>query len=238
MPIKSSRLVYEFDRRFDRFTGEQKPAIRLEHKMSLLNEATQIFFENRVKLAEINSRVRDELRPLEEKERRLKVNNKSSEVAVAAIPEESFRVLRAVATISRPGCGQKKVPVVMMATDDLTRARKNAFWRSSFEWEHILGDEGKEGLYLYHDGEFSVDEVTVDFYRRPAELHAPSMSSKKEYIDWNGVTRKKDVDLELDNTFAYRKIVDIAVLLARADIGDQRDLQVSITKILQTEPNL
>lgn len=237
MPIKSSRLIYEFDRRFDRFQGEQKPAIRLEDKMSLLNEALHIFFENRVKLAEINSKVRDELRPLEEKGRLLKVKN-SKDVSVAEIPKDSFRVLRAEALISRTGCDDKTVPVIKMSTDDLTRARKNAFWKSSFEWEHILGDEGKDGLYLYHDGEFSVKHVLVDYYRRPAELHAPSMSSKKEYVDWNGVTRKKDSDLELDNTYAYRKIVDIAVLLARADVGDQRDFQLQMTKILQVDPNV
>lgn len=237
MPVKSSRLVYEFDRRFDRFAGEVKPSLRLEHKMSLLNEATQIFFENRVKLAEINSTVRDELRPLEEKGRRLKVRS-LRDASIAEIPKDSFRVLRAEAVIERDGCGTKTVPVVKMTTDDLTRARKNAFWRSSFEWEHILGDEGTEGLYLYHDGEFSVTEVIIDYYRRPAELHAPSMSAQNQYIDWNGVTRKKDVDLELDNVYAYRKIVDIAVLLARADVGDQRDFQIQLMKILQVEPNL
>lgn len=237
MPIKSSRLVYEFDRRYDRFVGEQKSPLRLEHKMSLLNEATQIFFENRVKLAEINSEVRDQLRPLEEKGRRLKVKNKSG-VTIGLIPEDSFRVLRAEATIKKTGCGTKVVPVIKMATDDLTRARKNTFWKSSFEWEHILGDEGTEGLYLYHDGEFSVEDVIVDYYRRPAELHAPSMTTKKEYVDWNGIVRKKDVDLSLDNTFAYRHIVDIAVLLARIDVGDSRDVQASIAKILEVEPRL
>lgn len=237
MPIKASRLIYEFDRRYDRFTGQQKPALRLEDKLSLLNEATQIFFENRVKLAEVNSRVRDELRPLEEKERKLSIK-KGTDIDIATIPKESFRILRAEAVINKKECSPKSVPLILVTTDDLTRARKNAYWRSSFEWEHLLADEGSKGLYLYHDGEFSVEEVKVDFYRRPAEIHAPSMSSKKEYVDWNGVLRKKDVDLELDNTYAYRRIVDIAVLLARVDVGDQRDFQMKLTEILQVEPNL
>jgi hypothetical protein len=237
VPIKTSRLVYEFDRRFDRFTGEQKPAIRLENKLSLLNEGLQIFFENRVKLAEVNSRVRDELRPLEEKERSLKLRILTPEITLAAIPKDSFKILRTSATISKKDCPKKTVPIIMVGTDDLTRARKNAYWRSSFEWEHVLADEAKDGLYLYNDGEFSIDEVIIDYYRRPAELHAPSMSSKKEYVDWNGELRRKDVDLELDNTYAYRRIVDIAVLIAQADVGDQRDFQLKLTQILQAEPN-
>lgn len=237
MPVKASRLIYEFDRRYDRFVGQQKPALRLETKLSLLNEAIQIFFENRVKLAEVNSRVRDELRPLEEKEQKLSLK-KGTDIDIAAIPKDSFRILRAEAIVSKKDCSPKTVPLIMLTTDDLTRARKNAYWRSSFEWEHLLADEGSKGLYLYHDGEFSVDEVKVDFYRRPAEVHAPSMSSKKEYEDWNGVLRKKDVDLELDNTYAYRRIVDIAVLLARVDVGDQRDFQMKLQEILQIEPNL
>ncbi len=237
MPIKASRLIYEFDRRFDRFAGQQKPALRLENKLSLLNEATQIFFENRVKLAEVNSRVRDELRPLEEKSKKLTLK-KGVSVDIAAIPKDSFRILRAEATISKKDCSPKVVPLIMLTTDDLSRARKNAYWRSSFEWEHLLADEGSQGLYLYHDGEFSVDEVVIDFYRRPTEIHAPSMSADKQYEDWNGIVRKKDIDLELDNTYAYRRIVDIAVLLARVDIGDQRDFQMKLAEILQIEPNL
>jgi hypothetical protein len=238
MPIKTSRLIVEFDRRFDRFAGQNKAKVRLEHKLSLLNEAVQIFFENRVKLAEINSTVREELRPLEEKERKLKIKKHLPEMTIAEYPKDYFQILRATALISREGCPKKIVPVIKMATDDLSRALKNANWRSSFEWEHLIGDEGKEGLYLYHGGDFTVEEVYSDYYRKPAELHAPSMTTKKEYEDWNGVIQKKDVDLELDNTFAYRKIVDIAVLLARTDIGDQKEMQMQLNKILQIEPNL
>ena len=69
--ISAKRLVNEFDRKFDRFDGQYKKTLRLEHKLAILNEALMTYFNNRVRIAETNAQVREDLRPLEVKEKEL-----------------------------------------------------------------------------------------------------------------------------------------------------------------------
>jgi len=59
--ISAKRLVNEFDRKFDRFDGQYKKTLRLEHKLAILNEALMTYFNNRVRIAETNAQVRENL---------------------------------------------------------------------------------------------------------------------------------------------------------------------------------
>lgn len=233
--IKARRSVIDFDRKFDRHKSEIKKNIRLEYKLSYINDAQEIIFENRVDLAETNSAVRNDLRVFEEKKVELSLLRNDGECSVYKFPDKFFRMLRHSALIEKEGCGTKIVPIIMFQMDDLDMARNSVFWRSSFEWEHLLGDEGKEGLYLWHEGDFTVKKVFIDYYRRPQEIHAPSMHSEKQYEDWNGIIRTKDQDCEFVGTFLYRKIIDMAKLLALSDLGDVPDYNIKYNSIIQTE---
>lgn len=233
--ISPRRSIIEFDRKYDRLVGEGDSRLRLEDKLGLINEALEIYFENSVKIAEVNSMVRNDLRNLEEKEVELTLQKSTSKYNIYEIPEESYKILRQRVLVSKGTCEDKEIPVIMFQTDDLDNARKSPFWKSSFEWEHALGDEGSKGLFVWHEGGFEIKELIVDYYRKPREIHAPSMSSKKEYEDWNGILRTKDQGLELSSTYSHRKIIDIAILLAKAYLGDVRDFEIQLNKILNVE---
>lgn len=233
--LPAKRSIIDFDRKHDRFVGEDNRRLRLEDKLAVINEALEIYFENRVKLAETNSMVRNDLRVLEEKEIELKLLEKKPKYSIYEIPEDSYKLLRHRVIATKEGCGSKEFPVIIFQTDDLDNARKSPYWRSSFQWEHALADEGSKGLYIWHEGDFEIDSVIVDYYRKPQEIHAPSMKDDGEYEDWNCIVRTKDQGLELDDTYSHRKIIDIAVLIARADLGDVRDFEVQLNKILNVE---
>lgn len=233
--IPAKRSIIEFDRKFDRFVGEENRRLRIEDKLAVINEALEIYFENRVKLTETNSMVRNDLRALEEKEIELELLVYKSKYSIYTIPDNSYKFLRNRAVVSKEECGQKEIPLIIFQTDDLDNARKSPYWRSSFQWEHALADEGSKGFYVWHEDDFKIENIIVDYYRKPKEIHVPSMSSNLEYEDWNGVLRTKDQGLELDDTYSHRKIIDIAVLIARADLGDVRDFEIQLNKILNVE---
>lgn len=235
MQIPAKRVKIDWDRRWDRFSSKFKKPIRLEYIYSYFNEAQEIYFENRVDIAEINSAVRQDLRLFEKKKIELKSLKKGKECDIFEFPEDMFRKLRHSALVSKKGCGSKVIPIIMYQMDDLDFGRKSPFWRSSYEWEHILGDEGEDGFYLWHEGEFKVDKVFIDYYRKPIEVHGPSMTDKKEYIDWNGIKRTSDSNCEFSNTFQFRKIINIMIYLARVDNGDIRESQMALNKILDEE---
>lgn len=234
--VPTKRLVYEFDRKFDRFRGEARKNIRLEDKLNILNESQMILYEKRVALAETNDEARNSLRPFEEKEVTLKLIEKKTNYVIAELPKGFYKLLRQRVAASKDcSVPNKQFPILIFKSDKIDSALKNPFWKPTYEWEHTIGDEGGKGLFVWNNNEFKIEEVIVDYYRKPDELHSPSMSEKGWYEDWNGVIRKKDVNCEFSQNFDHRKIVDIAVLLARADMGDSRDLRTSIDSIIGIE---
>lgn len=233
--IPAKRSIIEFDRKFDRFAGQDNRRIGLEDKLSIINEALEIYFENRVKLAETDSMVRNDLRVLEEKEIELKLVKNYANYSIFEIPKNSYKILRQRALVTKDPCKEKEIQLLIFQTDDLDNARKSPYWRSSYQWEHALADEGSKGFFVWHENDFKINKVLVDYYRKPKEIHAPSMSSNGYYEDWNGIIQRKDQGLELSDTYSHRKIIDIAVLIARADIGDVRDFEIQLNKILTVE---
>lgn len=231
----SKRLIVDFDAKYDRFVGGDKKFLKLEDKLLLLNEALEIYFENRVEKAELNSRVREELRPLENKEVELKLVKKKDQFSIFEIPKDNYKILRKRAKVEKGDCGIKDIKVITFQTDDLNNALKNSYWKPSFEWEHTLADEGSEGYYVWHLNDFNIKKLIVDYYRKPKEIHLPSMTTQGYYVDWNGIKRTKDQDLELDNVYARRIIVDLAYLISSTNLGDTSNFQLQLNKIFNQD---
>ncbi|MCC6818556.1 MAG: hypothetical protein IT245_06685 [Bacteroidia bacterium] len=233
--IQTKRMVIEFDRRFDRFASEYKKNLRIEDKISLLNEAQEKIFENRVSIAETNTEVRNDLRVFEIKDQKLQFIRAAKEYTVFRIPDNYYQKLRIDCTARTLECGSKKIPVVFFQTDDLSQALKDDFWKPSYEWENILGDEGSEGIYVWHGNTCEIVDVIIDYYRRPQYLHSAEMSKTGSYVYFDDKLINYESDCEFSNTYLWQDIVDLAVLIARADIGDVRDFQIQSQKILLKE---
>lgn len=228
--IEAKRLIIEFDRRFDRFASEYKKNLRLEDKISVLNEAYVKIFENRVSIAEVNSEVRNDLRNFEMKDFSLQKIRVSRDYTVFAIPQDYYKMLRIKCVAEKPGCGKKEIPVTIFQTDDLEQALNDDFWSPSFEWENVPGDEGSEGIYLWHKDGFSTPECIIDYYRKIIEMECASMSKTGSYKNYNDVLINYDQGCEMDTTYLWQSVVDLAVLIARADIGDDRDAKMQTEK--------
>ena len=228
--IEAKRLVLEFDRRFDRFASEYKKNLRLEDKISVLNEAQEKIFENRVSIAEVNSEGRNDLRNFEIKDFSLKLKRASKDYTIFEIPSDYYKMLRIKCVADKPGCGRKEIPVTIFQTDDLEQALNDDFWTPSYEWETVLGDEGSEGMFLWHKGNFSIPECIIDYYRKVKDLQCASLSKTGKYRDFNDVLIDYDQGSEMDTTYLWQSVVDLAVLIARADIGDDRDAKMQTEK--------
>lgn len=228
---KARKLVYEFDRKFDRFSGEKKKNISLVDKMSVLNEAQLIFFEAKSKLVEITTEYRKTLSQFEVRDRKLKLKSKDDGVNVYETPGNYYKALAREGEFSKDGCGTKRFPLTNIRSDKLKAALKNPYWKPSYYWESAFIDEDSEGFVVYYDPSSEVVNVYLTYLRYPKEIHAPSLSANGMYEDWNGIIRRRDVDCEFDDNDS-RKIVDIAVLLARAEMGDVRDFQVELNKLM------
>lgn len=232
--IKATNLVYNFDREFAKFNTGYSKKLSLIDKLALLNKAQDIFVKNAVALFEVNSKYRKILRVLEEKEVSLDSNKKESDYEVFEYPENELRVVRSRARVNKEECGVKEIHLTMIQSDDLDRARANENWKSSFAWEQILADEGNKGLYVWHEGDFGIDEILIDYIRKPQEIHAPELKlPNKKYTDWNGVERTENQDCEFDNIDVGRLLVDLAVMLGNSTVNDAQDYQTKVREIIE-----
>lgn len=231
--IEGVRLFYEFDRRFHHRNSSYSKALSAEDVCSFLTEGLMIYFENRVAVAETSSLVQNDLRNYEVKEVELPIVKEEKDFVVASYMDNHYQLLNQKACASKEGCPSGDIGIRIFQSDDKRSALVNEMMKPSFEWRETVGEEGEDGLYVWHNREFKIDKILVDYYRKPEDIHVPSMK-EGTYVDWNGVVRTEDTVLDMP-TYAFRKIVDIAILCATRDIGDLKDFQSQINKIVNTD---
>lgn len=230
MAIKTSRLVAEFDLKFNGLKTNFETELRREDVIFILNYAMREVFTKHAELAEVDTYNRNVLRKLEEKEFTLNIIEKKENYVVAEIPENSYKILGRKVLAYKEGCGEKIIVPNPVRTDSLNILLKNEYWKPDFAWENTLYDEGLTGLYVWSNNDFDIREVIIDYIKKPSELHAASLFEEKFYIDWNGKKITKDVDLEWDETFVFDEIINLAVLTADKIKGNVRDFQLNFQK--------
>lgn len=232
--IKSIRCLFEYNLKFDRFKSEYNENLLLEQKLYFINQAQFKIFRNKIdNFTEKTSKYRTELRFFEEKEHRLELVEKLDTYSIYKLPENYYKILRQRCVQSKEGCGEKDIKLFFFETDDLNNALSNPYWKPSFEWGQGICDEGNKGLYIWTDSSADIEEVIIDYYRKPAEIHAPSLHHNKEYVSWDGELITKDSGLELEENL--NEIINLAILDTRASFGDVKDYELQLSKIFNTE---
>lgn len=239
MAESGPKLVADFRRKYDRVISGQSSDIRIVDVIAYLNEAQYLWFESRAIFVEANTKARNELRNFEVKRKVLSVKEFDKHVSYFEYPDDFYRDLSVSVSVCCDGCPLPKEFVVTKAqSDDLAVARKDPFLSASFEYEQILGDEGGDRYYLFHENRMEVKEVYLDYLRKPNEIHAASLvdcGGGKFGYEYNGQFVSKDHPFEGDSTYSARVITDIAVLAALRDRGKYQDYQTQLDKYLRLE---
>lgn len=236
MAIKATQLHYDFLRKLNRINSASGRYVSVAERDSYLTEALYIYFENRAALAEVNPLVRNDLRQFETKKHCVSCNDVDNKCCFAQYPDNFYRLLRTVTIADCDECDEQRELITRtIQSDDLSESLASPFWKPSYEYEETFADEARDGLYVYHNGDFNVQNVCIDFLRKPNPIAAPSLAENGSYVDPTGATISTDSDLELDSTFAWRKIVDVAVLIAARDLSDFPEFESQLQKILSVE---
>lgn len=240
--MTAATLYYEIRRRINNINSNERRQVHIEEIHSVANEAYQIMVENMVDLAELNPKLREDLRPLERKKASLSFTC-GDKCCIAAYPDDYYRRLNQKIVASRSDCPNREMLVHMVQADDLNYSLQDPFWKPSFEWEETIADDGEDGLYIYHNGDFDIEEVIIDYYRKPGTIAFPSCvrNSKDDeegsgsYVIKGDQEYTVDIDPELTNNFQMRKVADIAALIIHRDILDPGQFQTQLGKIIQTQ---
>ena len=240
MSVSAEKPVYDFRRKYNSVNSGRNQDIALVDIIAYLNEAQEIWFENRVFVAQTNQRVRNDLRAFKVDALDLEVKDYSKGSSIAIFPSDLYHRLDQLVIASKADCCKgitKEIIPRIIQSDDLHEARHNPLRKSDFFFEQLLAVEGRDGLILYHDNAMKIESACVDYYRKPKEMHAPKLAEcqdGKYYYNYCGEIITENQDFESSDTFALNAITDIAVLRASRDVSDPQGFQSQLNAILSS----
>lgn len=238
MTVESTKLIYDFVRKYNAQRSNTANKLKLSTVVSYINEALEIWFENRANAFEANSEIRNALRNFEIKDKPLDVEQSSYGKFRVEIPDDLYRKTLLYIESESDCCPGiiKQIQAKFIQSDDLFKARKSAYNSSSFKWERMLCDEAGKHYYLYPEEGHNIRKVYLSYLRMPAYIQETDVceGAEKFYEDYNEKLITKKVNLEVDNTFDHRKITDIAVLVASRDNLDAEAYNTQLKKIIET----
>lgn len=229
--IDCEKLHYAFQLKATHSNSNYLKSLSAAQRDIYLNEAIDTVFESLVKAPEIDPEVRNHLRQLERKNVCVDCINKGA-YAVVAYPDDFYRRLRQTLIATKEGCEKRELLIHVLQSDKLTESLKSPYWKPSFEYEETLGDDGEDGFYVWHNNEFGAEKVCFDYIRKVKHIACPELEDCGSYTNETGDKVDTNVDFELDATFFYRKVVDVAVLMAKRDVDDVTNYQTQLQMIL------
>ena len=188
---------------------------------------------------EKSPRVRNHLRVLELKNVQLEIIERQPDYVVGKYPNNFYRLLRQTAKVTTTKCKEPRILVVRtVQSDDLSEALHDPYWEPSFDWAETIGDEAGKGYYVYKKPDWKVEEIRVDYMRKPKEMAAFNLSgcsSEKPYITSDGRIIKSDRHCEFSDTYLWRGIADLAALFAMRDLGQVDDAKTKMEEMIFSE---
>lgn len=240
MGISANKLVYDFKRKLNATDSGRNRNYRIVDIVSYLNEALEIWYENKVFAAETNDKLAQDVRQFIVHKHELACDESDETCCLAKFPEDYYKTLDIEVKVCESECcpGVEKIIVPKNPQfDDKNVARDNPYWKSDFKWEQLIYKNVAEGILIYHEGEMEVKGVCIDYYRKPNYIEAPNLVECEDHIyrDWDDKLITTKSDFEVDSTFGNRQVSDIAVLNAERDSGNVQQYQTQLQKILRVD---
>lgn len=240
MGISAAKLVYDFQRKINSVNSSRSSNYRVIDIINYLNEAQEIWFENKMLVKDTNKRVRNDLRIFEIKKHELDCETIDCNCCKADYPENFYELSNQVAQACNKECCpgiDKEIIIRMVQGDDLQEARRDPYRKGDFKWEQLIGDEAGESLYVYHEGDMDIKKIFLDYYRKPKRIEGAGIvkDEKRLYENWDKEIIDYDSPFEVDATFANNQISDLAILIASRDRNNIQGFQTQLQKMLQIQ---
>lgn len=221
--IKATQLQAETRRHLNRINSSYGTRISVIDLDGFINQAIDQIFENFAVRFESNTQVRNHLRQLEVRNKSLKVKKLDVNSVYIDYPQDFYQLTRASTKACKGDC-EKTIELFMIQTSDLSNALKDPYWNPSFEWEAGLMEDVGNSLVLYHNCQYDLKTVVIDYLRKPKHIATPSIAGC-DYIIHDGTKISKDIDFEIDSSYLWRKVVRLAAIEAAVSLGDYADYQ-------------
>lgn len=236
--IPVSRLHHSFLQQANHTDSEYLSQLSVAQRDYYLNRGKDIVFEWLTSQDETNDTVRRYLAELTVRGQQLTSKVLDTREYEASYPEDFFKQKALYAKATRTGCPTSRDIIIRRPTSEkLRRALKNPNSSRIWDFEETFAIEGERGLQVYTEPGVALD-IRMDYIRRLPDVAWPSgVQDGKAYIGPDGTQVTQDRNLEIDNVFFHNKMVNMAVLLAKRDLGNIQDYQSQRDIILSFDRN-
>lgn len=169
----------------------------------------------------------EDIRTLIVQSKELGVQQFDENSVTAELPEDFWNFVKGYVKAAWRGC-ERKIRIYPQKHDEEFEESPNT--RSSYVFERSNGVlvEGNK-IRLYHGGDFEISAALLDYIRRPAYIHNADKWRGGSYARFDGTALSGSQDCDLPEQ-VHSKIVDIAVLNIRGDLG-LPEYQAAIQKL-------
>lgn len=235
MDIKG--MQYDVKYKLNKVDSQQYRNLRIPEIDWTLNEALEIFIKSVAEPRtnnhlgfEVNQRTIDDIRTLVVNDEALTPIQLTPTTYYVELPEDYMFFVSASVIMNKPNCGDKRGRCILRQHDD--RFEDSPFDNSSYEWGEVNIRFYEQGIKIFTDGNFTIEELNLDYIRKHAYIHnaqdfLPTMSYKLP--DGTILTGTQDCELP---EHTHREIVDIAVLIIAGN------LEIPSYQIKQAKINL
>lgn len=235
--VKASKLQYEYRRGLNRVNSGFSKRISIVDGDSFLNAAKDLVFENFAAVFQRNKTVRAHLRQLETGPIPLEVASKEIYSSVN-LPDDFYMSTKHIIKICNEKCDGdiRLAKVKKLESSDVPLSLKSSFWKPSWEYSTTFMEEMGNQFLIYHDKKFDICYVELTYIRKPKDIATPSLLKNEcescTYVNSDGETISEDIDFEIDSSYFWRKVVDLAVLETLRSLGEVQDYQMKLQSIL------
>lgn len=231
--IKATKLQEEYRRHLHRINTDYSKSVPIADGDAYINEAIDFLFENFAAKYQANDLITNHLRKLEvihEEQPIIKVDSKSDKIL---FPEDFYKLTSQKLDACKSGCDQiREFTIKIVESGDITPTKVDPNNNSSWEWERAIAQITNDSLTMFHNCEYNISKVYISYLRRPTHIATPSKTTQGFYISSDGKKIDRDVDFEMDSSFFWRKVIQLAAINTAVDLGEYNEASIKIQQLL------
>lgn len=235
MDIKG--MQYDFKQKLNKIDSQQYRNLRIPEIDWKLNEGLEVYIksiaEPRIKNHlgfERNQRTIDDIRTIVINDTYISPTQIDENTYYVELPENYMFYLSSEIIMSRENCQDKKAVAILRQHDD--RHKDSVLHNSSFEWGEVNIRFYENGIKIFTDGTFTINQLCLNYIRKHSYIHnAQDFLPTNSYNLPDGTVLTGVQNCELPE-HTHREIVDLAVLITTGD------LQIPDYQIKQAKINL
>lgn len=228
-------MHYDIKQKLNKVDSQQYRNLRVPEIDWKLNEAYEIFVKSVAEPRinnhlgfETSQRSIDDIRTIVVNDFSIIPTVIDSSTYYATLPDNYMFYVSADVVISKEGCENRTATCILRQHDD--KHELSPFDKSSFEWKEVNIRFYENGIKIFTDGTFQVEELKLNYIRKHAYIHnAQDFLPTGSYTLPDGTVLTGSQDCELPE-HTHREIVDIAVLITTGDL-QSGDYQLKQAKI-------